>query len=276
MTEIDFIVKEYNAKDLYKKHIFTSEIALILCTKGAAKISINDQSYNISSGMNFSIRREEYLFFASCSDDLNIVAIEYMAEFFVFILQIIEKNVITTLLKHNAPNTCSTEMLKAANASIMKIVDLYHNTKHRNRRRYLVSLTVSLCFERYEAIVNTLGIDEPPIMKKQMAYEVVKNFRILCEKDHMRERNIKVYADQLRISTRHLYDLVIKSTGTSPKQILTEQIIVTSKRLLLEKTLTIKDISFMLNFESQSNFSQYFKSNTGETPTEFRKKYKHH
>ena len=90
----------------------------------------------------------------------------------------------------------------------------------------------------------------------------------------MRERNIKVYAEQMHISTRHLYDLVVKATGKSPKQILIDQTIVTSKRLLVDKMLMIKEIAYMLNFETQSNFSQYFKNNTGETPSQFREKYK--
>ena len=60
-------------------------------------------------------------------------------------------------------------------------------------------------------------------------------------------------------------------TGTSPSRYMLELKLNESKLLLTTTNLSVKEISFSLNFENSEYFNIFFKSKTGQTPGEYRK-----
>jgi AraC family transcriptional regulator len=63
-----------------------------------------------------------------------------------------------------------------------------------------------------------------------------------------------------------------KRTGTSPHAYVTAHRIQRACTLLLEGTMTIREISDRVGFSTQAHFSGVFKQRTGTTPGEFRRK----
>ncbi len=266
-----FSVTHYQSDSLQGMSIFPQEISIVLCTKGRSTIMLNNSRHTLRSGINIVIRRSHHLYFEQFSDDVQLTVVSYTFEFFSLIHHILEKSVLETLYRHNAPELCKASTLKASNITLHKIISLCKNPNHTNRNRYLVSLTVGFLLERYEAIANS----SPAVVtgRDNDVSHYVNRFRDLCDRLHTKERNIKVYAAELGISSRHLFEVVKKGTGLSPKQILINYLVATAKRLLLTTTLSAQQIAFMLNFGDQSNFTQFFKQNVGENPSEFRKIY---
>lgn len=84
------------------------------------------------------------------------------------------------------------------------------------------------------------------------------------------QKRVSFYAKKLHISANYLNILCKKYVKISATQLIQQRIILEAKRLLMATTLSVKEIAFELNFADQAYFSNFFKAQTGETPTEYR------
>jgi AraC-like DNA-binding protein len=86
-----------------------------------------------------------------------------------------------------------------------------------------------------------------------------------------KELNLDLLAHTSFISKFHLLRLFKKYYGQTPQQYLTDKRIEKSKEYL-KNGMNITETSFAVGFESPCSFSTLFKSRTGQTPTEFKKR----
>ena len=89
-----------------------------------------------------------------------------------------------------------------------------------------------------------------------------------CDKQH----SVSWYAKAMFISPDYLSKIIRDYDGTSARAWINARIIEKAKFLMLQSNLTLKEISDKLNFPDQSSFGRFFKSNTGRSPKEYRKK----
>jgi AraC-like DNA-binding protein len=75
----------------------------------------------------------------------------------------------------------------------------------------------------------------------------------------------------LHISPKHLSETIKSETGKSALEHINEMKIEHAKILLLQTEKTINEVAYDLNFDTPNYFSAFFKSNTGLTPTAYRK-----
>lgn len=93
---------------------------------------------------------------------------------------------------------------------------------------------------------------------------------MLIDEFYKDQKTASFYAEKLNISANYLNILCQKNLGLSTTQLIRQRITTESKRLLQSGTLSIKEIAFELGFIDHSYFSNFFKSQTEMTPTEFR------
>lgn len=86
------------------------------------------------------------------------------------------------------------------------------------------------------------------------------------------EKSVTFYASLLNISSNYLNILCKKNLQISATQLIQERVILEAKRLLQSTELTIKEIAYDLGFVDHAYFSNFFKNQTGITPTQFREK----
>jgi AraC family transcriptional activator of pobA len=96
-------------------------------------------------------------------------------------------------------------------------------------------------------------------------------FRQLLSSNYMNERKLDFYASHLHLMPKSLSAAIKKQTGKSAGQWIDDAVILEAKVLLQNKTLTVSQISGMLNFSDQSVFGKYFRANTSMSPLEYRK-----
>lgn len=97
-------------------------------------------------------------------------------------------------------------------------------------------------------------------------------FRQLLNVNYVQEHQLDFYASHLYLTPKSLSAAIKKITGRSAGKWIDDAIILEAKVLLQNKTLTVSQISEMLNFSDQSVFGKFFKSNTNLSPIEYRKK----
>ncbi|MBS1596082.1 MAG: helix-turn-helix domain-containing protein [Bacteroidetes bacterium] len=101
-------------------------------------------------------------------------------------------------------------------------------------------------------------------------YQSLIETNINSEAAHPNSFSTSFYADQLNIHPNHLNAIVKRITGSTAKQVIQETIIKTSKSLLLQSNLSIKEIAFKVGYEEAAHFSTFFKKATNLTPVQFR------
>ncbi len=114
--------------------------------------------------------------------------------------------------------------------------------------------------------------EEPPIETTYTRY--CASLEQLVEENYASDRSPESYAEQLHVSVRHLNRICRSCYGTSFGELITGRVILEAKRLLSGQEWSMKEIANRLGFEEYAYFSRVFKQQTGETPRDFREKYK--
>ncbi len=102
--------------------------------------------------------------------------------------------------------------------------------------------------------------------------QLATRFKQLVEKHFRTNRTVSDYAARLNVTSGHLSDLVKKTTGRSPREVIQDMLFLESKVLLAATDKTLSEIAGELNFQDLAHFSHFIKKRTGLSPQVFRKK----
>jgi AraC-like DNA-binding protein len=84
------------------------------------------------------------------------------------------------------------------------------------------------------------------------------------------KQQVADYAELFNISPNHLNKCVKLSTGQSARDLLDEMILLEAKVLLAQTDLSVSEIAYKIGKQDRSNFSRFFRTKTGMTPTTYR------
>lgn len=102
--------------------------------------------------------------------------------------------------------------------------------------------------------------------------DILWKFLTLLKQYHQEERTVNFYADKMCISPKHLSSVIKQMSHKTAHEIIADFVTMTAKRLLKTTTMSIQEISDELNFANQSFFGKFFKQNTGQSPSAYRRK----
>ncbi|MEZ4970603.1 MAG: AraC family transcriptional regulator [Flavobacteriaceae bacterium] len=137
--------------------------------------------------------------------------------------------------------------------------------------------------QKIASLIHTAYID---LARKYLAKENIKKIssttysdtmRLLekCIEDNFRtEKSVQYYADHLNITSKHLNRIVKATLGRTTTDIITDRVILESKRLIVHSGNSLSAVSEMLGYRDYAYFSRLFKMKTNTTPLEFKKGYK--
>lgn len=104
-----------------------------------------------------------------------------------------------------------------------------------------------------------------------MQLDLFQKIEVLIDSNFLENREVSFYAEQMNMSIKQLNSVTKKAVGKPISQLILERVILESKRLLINSSLTISEISSHFNLDDPSYFSRLFKRKTSFTPEEFRK-----
>ncbi len=100
--------------------------------------------------------------------------------------------------------------------------------------------------------------------KEQIYSEFLNNLS-----EHYREhRDVAFYASLAGLSPKYFATVIFDASGNHPLDLIREQVIMDAHNLL-KKGMPISEVCAILNFSSQSQFTNYFKTAMGVPPGEF-------
>lgn len=95
-------------------------------------------------------------------------------------------------------------------------------------------------------------------------------FQLFVEDNFTEHPTIERIANDLAVSTDSLYQLVKHYAGLSPKEFLTNRLMLEAKRrLYYQERSSVKELAFELGFNDPAYFSRLFKKVTGKTVAAF-------
>ena len=84
-------------------------------------------------------------------------------------------------------------------------------------------------------------------------------------------RSVQYYAGLLFVHPNHLNAVIKKSTGRPAIRHIHQQVIDEAKLLLGQTGLSVKEIAYRLAFREPAHFHTFFRKNTRQTPSEYRR-----
>lgn len=103
--------------------------------------------------------------------------------------------------------------------------------------------------------------------------KLVSDFKDLVEQYYQTQKWVKFYTERLAVSQKTLQKATAQVLGKSPKEWISQRILLESKRILAYDTLSIKELSAMMHFDDATNFVKFFKKNEGISPSDFRRRF---
>lgn len=125
---------------------------------------------------------------------------------------------------------------------------------------YLNSILVELNSAYFKSTepVNTLNAN----LSKFIA------FKLMVETHLTEQPSIHTIAEKLALTTNTLYRIVKEYAGTSPKDFLTNRLMIEAQRKLHYSNLSVKELAYELGFNDPDYFSRLFKKCTGKSVSE--------
>lgn len=102
-------------------------------------------------------------------------------------------------------------------------------------------------------------------------FDTIQRYYTLVDLHFKEKKQVKEYAAMLHRSPKTLSNMFATYGMPSPLRIIQERVLTEAKRLLLNTTHSVKEISVILGFESVGTFSRFFKNATGENMSAYRK-----
>jgi len=142
--------------------------------------------------------------------------------------------------------------------------------KHELEDEHSLSDIISARTAVIAAIVSKAAEDIFTNAKVFQSNPRLAKFNMLINQFFKEEKLVTFYASKLNISANYLNILCRKNLNVSATQLIQQRVLLEAKRMLQSTDLSIKEIAFELGFVDHAYFSNFFKSQTQITPTEFK------
>jgi AraC family transcriptional regulator, transcriptional activator of pobA len=250
--------------------IKTDHYAVILCIRGTCSKTVGAFTFTVKP-MTLHIVSPRYMTsFEDASDDLLLYMVMFTKEFIADSL--IKQSALDPLMDLNP---ACPPIYNLPVASYEKIKTLYENMdlEYRDNRPFYLQIIrlklIELLYEVNRAFEKCTNSKSHHQLSRQ--YTLFAEFRNLVEEHFLTKKTVQEYADMLHVSAKHLSEVVKQETGKNALQIIHGRMFLEARMLLSSTSMSVKEISDQLNFDTSSHFSRFFKKYADENPSEFKK-----
>lgn len=249
--------------------IAPDQLTIILCTGGRKELQINFADYTLTPGsLAFIYPNSMWRSLATSSDfEAHYFSIQGTSakEWNAFIDLDTVFSLSSYIAKH--PHT----QLSLDETQVMtQYLNLLKSRYEANAQAIIIRFILSAFTLELNRIFTAREKSDRSKISRQE--DILWKFLTLLKQYHKEERTVNFYADKMCISPKHLSSVIKQMSHKTAHEIIADFVTMTAKRLLKTTTMSIQEISDELNFANQSFFGKFFKQNTGQSPSAYRRK----
>lgn len=240
---------------------------ILICTRGKMSIRLGMRHFDMKGRQMLFVIEGALAECLSISDDAGLVAIVFSND-----LGVMDSSF--TISHKLISDLYSSPLFDLSEEESSILLSIYRMLRHRlsdNDFAYKMELAANV-------MRSTLCYILPPrikaLEKRRISFShqelTAEKFLRLIDTYAVKEHKLSFYADQLCISAKHLGRIVSIETGRSAGQWIDVRLTLEAKVLLKDKSLSIQQISEMLNFANQSHFGTFFRRHAGMSPSAYR------
>ena len=246
-----------------EKRLQTNYYIDVFINKGNIVIEIDMKEYLLDSPSSILIQPGNSFQIISFSSDISInifVASKHIRNHFL-------DSFGTSVSLHNSIRLKCYSIFDKKDADVMmhfvnELNEVIAETDNPFRLNVVQHLNTAYYYRYFYSLFSNL---------KTNSNHISDRFFQLLEENFIKEQDVEFYADCFSFSKGYFETTIKNATGRSFKSWLDGKLISEAKRLLTESENSIDYIAEFLGFNSQSNFSRFFKRMTNLSPIEFRK-----
>ncbi len=133
---------------------------------------------------------------------------------------------------------------------------------------YLVNALAFLVLDSYLYVRQTV------IRSSHAKESIMLAFHEALMRDYATHRTTAYYAALQKLSPRYFSTSIKAVSGYTPMFWINTVVVSQAKRMMRDSNISIKEVAYNLNFKSPTFFSRWFREFTGETPSEYRTRYR--
>ncbi|MBO4673955.1 MAG: AraC family transcriptional regulator [Bacteroidaceae bacterium] len=229
----------------------------------------------IVGGTELEVKANEYLAVMPC---MSVEIKESKCLFFSFLTlshlmgEIYTRTNVTKKLHFNA---FKFRHMHFEPRQIAVLLDCYRRIKKEHQREdYPMKEIVLRAYQsayiaKYFSLATTENIIRYNTQRNKRQYELFNAFIFMLNEKYKQERSVFYYAQELKITPKYLSNIVQAFTKQTASQVIDQYVVYSIKQYLYKNDLSIKAISEVFNFPSQSFFGRYFKRVSGVSPHQY-------
>lgn len=266
------IINNLTIKELQSAPMQTGFFVIFLCTSGEARFNLGGKDRVMRKDDLLLLLGEQAFQDVSYTNDFKamavlmsrtytqdcIVGLNYLWPYLIYLMS----NPVIRLSEHERRWILSCHHL------------LLNRLREGADSRYLRETVLSLTRAFYFEICSLLDKRNPDAFsssKQNRAFVIFDQFIRLISENFKHERCVEWYSSEMCLTPKHLSEVVKSVSGRTAGQWITSFVMIETKTLLKNSSLTIKEIALRMNFPNQSFLGKYFKNITGMSPSEYRK-----
>ena len=160
----------------------------------------------------------------------------------------------------------STDTQKHIEPILERLLGLYEDVNDTD-----INLVATYLFAFFEEIKKDVPSEKKK--SKNSFSQITENYKNTLAQHIYQIQSVSEYANFLNISPNYLNKCVKKTSDRTAQDLLNDMLILEAKNLLKFSNLQIAEIAVKLCDQTPSNFSRFFKGQTGISPKEYLEKY---
>jgi AraC-like DNA-binding protein len=259
---------EFNCECVINEPELTTYYSAYFIESGNAEVTVDFNQYKIEPN-TFIFTRPGQVFSVQSEDKLMGVRLAFDEQFYCPRTENKEigcKGILYDDLIGSPVLTISKSQIETVKELINRIEESFSEsqiTRTELLRSYL-KIFIIKCTD-----IKRNQIDDA-IQGSELESDFVRRFNVLVETKFRDWHSVSNYADHFLMTPKSLSKKLAKYNVT-PSKVIYDRLMMESKRLLIYSSLSIKEISYELNFDDPSHFSTFFKRHEGMSPLVFKK-----
>lgn len=242
-------------------------MALGICLKGTASVSINYQEYVLTEKSLITVMPKQLFQTLQYSEDFSI-EILFLSSSFVEELPLPRD---FDILKHIYDMPC----LQANGSSVSDLLELHSLiSKYSQLDIYYQRQAIrALFYTLILRIASEYRREKQSIFKEKRENRkdfLTQRFFMLLSAYYINQRDVAFYADKLCVTAKYLTTVIKQITGRTASDWINMSVIVEIKQRLSADECSISQLAEEMNFPDSSTFSRYFRRHTGISPLAYR------